>query len=242
MKATEKILWVVNYDSLNWFIERAQYVGATGVAIRTDSDIAAAIPKFHALGIKVIGWRWPSAKRDAAMKEAQKAVGLFALGMDGYYVDPEGAEGKPYDWDQNGLAQLAEDFCSTITAAAHGKPFGTTSHYRGKKTFGKLPWKSFFKFSNVLLPQSYWRSDEGVIGHGDPADNYRVALDFWEQTGGDRDLMVPMAGELGSSTANEIKAYAGEADAQGISRLHFYAADDSGIKDSVWDAVAAAGN
>jgi hypothetical protein len=239
MPATDKVLWVVNYDKLSWFIERARFVGATTVAIRTDNDIANAITEFHKINIKVIGWRWPSAKRDPAMKEAQKAVALFGQGMDGYYVDPEGEPGASYDWDQNGLEQLAEDFCYAVAGAAQGKPFGTTSHYRGKKTFGKLPWKSFFKYSSVLLPQAYWRVPGGVVGHGDPGDNYRVSLDCWEQTGGKRDRIVPMAGELGSAKASEIKLYASEATTQGINQLHFYAAEEN-VSTSVWDAVRAA--
>lgn len=66
----EKVLWVVNYESLEWFIGRAAYVKASSVAIRTDNDLVKAIPAFHDKGIKVYGWRWPSAKRDAAMREA----------------------------------------------------------------------------------------------------------------------------------------------------------------------------
>jgi hypothetical protein len=236
----EKTLWVVNYDSLDWFIERATFVNASAVAIRTDNNLVRAIPAFHEKNIKVFGWRWPSAKRDAAMKEADKAADLLANhGLDGYYVDPEGAPGKPYDWDQSGLDRLAKDFCHTVTAAAAGKPFGITSHYRGKKTFAKLPWASFFQFSTVFLPQAYWRSDEGVIGHGIPEDNYRASIVFWTQTGAPEDKLVPMAGELAHATAAEIAAYAQAAEAKGISSLHFYAAEER-VKDSVWNAVAQA--
>ena len=237
MPAREKVLWVVNYDKLDDFVKRSVAVGATAVAIRTDNDLIKAIAAFHAKTIKVYGWRWPSAKRDPCMKEAAKVVDLLSKGLDGYYVDPEGEPGKPYDWDQKGLDKLAEDFCKEITSAAPAKPFGTTSHYRGKRTFSKLPWASFFKFSTVLLPQAYWRSTGGTIGHGIPEDNYRVALDFWEQTGGDRSKIVPMAGELASSTAGEIAAYAKEAAAQHIDTLHFYTYEN-GVKESVWKAVA----
>src|SRR5205085_8488376 len=130
--ATEKFLWVVNYEDLADFVQKAIDVGANSVAIRTDNDLLTAISAFHAKGIKVVGWRWPSAKRDACMKEADKVVGLLGRGLDGYFVDPEGAPGKPFDWNQSGLDQLAEDFCTTITSAAQGRPFGTTSHYRAK--------------------------------------------------------------------------------------------------------------
>src|SRR5262249_35264002 len=151
-------LWVVNYNNLNEFIDRAVSIKATGVAIRTDNNLAKAIAEFHRHGIAVYGWRWPSAKRDAAMKEADKVISLLANGLDGYYVDPEGAHGKPWDWDQAGLEQLADEFCGTIKSAAPEKPLGTTSHYRGRRTFAALPWSTFFKYTDVFLPQAYWRS------------------------------------------------------------------------------------
>jgi hypothetical protein len=235
----EKVLWVVNYNKLDEFVKRAVAVGATAVAIRTDNDISKALPVFKGKNIKVYGWRWPSAMVDPAMKEATKVVGLLAEGMDGYYVDPEGEPGKPYDWDQNGLEKLAEDFCRKITSAAPGKPFGTTSHYRGNKLFKRLPWKSFFKFSTVLLPQAYWRVDGGVVGHGIPKDNYDQSIEFWTATGGDKAKIVPMAGELAHTTAGEIDEYVSAAKNQGIRELHFYTHLPN-VKDGVWKAIARA--
>ena len=239
MPATDKILWVVQYSDLDTFLDRASNVGATGVAIRTDNDVARAIPAAHAKGMKVYGWRWPLSQRDAAMHEADRAAALFASGVDGYFVDPEGAPGKPYDWDRPGLAGLADDFCSRITGEAADKPFGTTSHYRAAAVFPNLPWATFFKYSTVLLPQAYWRSTEGVIGHGIPADNYDVALQFWSQAGGERAKIKPMGGELGVTKPGEIAAYAAEAARQNVSVLHFYCYDDS-VPAEVWGAVAAA--
>src|SRR5262249_31836168 len=81
-------------------------IGATAVAIRTDNDLLTAIPAFHHKGLKVYGWRWPSAQRDGAMKEADHAASLLSKGLDGYIADPEGAPGKPFDWDRRGLDHL----------------------------------------------------------------------------------------------------------------------------------------
>lgn len=241
--ALNKILWVVNYDDPEAFVKSAVDIGATGVAIRTDNDIGKAIPLFHAKHIEVFGWRWPSAHEDAAMKEAAKVVALFAAGLDGYFVDPEGCRKgpggkvlKPYDWDQKGLAPLAEKFCATIREAAPQKPFGTTSHYRASATFAQLPWSVFFQHSTVLLPQAYWRSSEGIIGHGLPADNYRRSIEFWKKAGGDPATIVPMAGELGSVTPPELRAHAAAAAAANITTLHFYCHEPS-VKPAVWNAV-----
>lgn len=236
MPAQQKVLWVVNYARMEDFLTQALSVGATAVAIRTDNDIGKAIKPFQDNKIKVYGWRWPSAMRDPALREADKVVGLLGAGLDGYFVDPEGAPGKPFDWDKPGLEALADEFCSTITEAAAGKLFGTTSHYRGKKVFPNLPWATFFKHSGVLLPQSYWQSAEGTIGHGIPADNYRTGLQFWAETGGDRAKIVPMAGELAEVSGDEIAEYAAEATSQGITALHFYTYDDT-VEDDVWTAI-----
>jgi hypothetical protein len=233
----EKVLWVVHYAQLDAFLAKAVDIGASGVAIRTDNhDVAAAIPKFHAKGIKVYGWRWPAAVEASAMDEAARVVALLGKGLDGYYVDPEANKKQALNWDRPGLAGLAEKFCTAITAAAPGKEFGFTSHYLAKKAEPQLPWGAFFNHATVLLPQAYWRSDEGIIGHGIPGDNYAVSIDAWKKAGGDKAKIVPMAGELGSSTANEIKAYAAAAAKAGIDRLHFYAYEES-VKDSVWQAV-----
>ena len=89
----------------------------------------------------------------------------------------------------------------------------------------------------MLLPQAYWRSSEGTIGHGIPADNYRVSLKFWQQAGGSKSKIVPMAGELASVTAAEIREYVAEAKTQGIDALHFYTFS-TGIAADVWTAIA----
>lgn len=170
MTQLSKTLWVVNYDDVEAFLDQALAAGATGVAIRTDNDVARAIPKFHDKGLMVFGWRWPSAHTDAAMKEADKVVALLGDGLDGYYVDPEGAEKarngsplKPYDWDQRGLDSLAEAFCDRIRSAAPEREFGTTSHYRASAAFPKLPWVSILQILDGLtaagLLAEYGRHD-----------------------------------------------------------------------------------
>jgi hypothetical protein len=233
----EKVLWVVKYNRFEDFLRRAVDVGATAVAIRTDNDIAAVMPKFHANDLKVYGWRWPSATQSVAMREADHACDLLRQGMDGYYVDPEGEQGASYDWDQPGLEGVAEAFCKKITDAAPGKPFGVTSHYKGSATFPHIPWRSFFKYATVLLPQAYWRVTGGVVGHGKPKENYDKSIQAWVATGGDKAKIVPMAGELAQVTAAEIGQYAEAAAAANISELHFYTHEPA-VKEAVWQAIA----
>lgn len=239
MVPTEKILWVVNYDTLGDFVAKATEVGATGVAIRTDNDLPTAIPVFHDEGIKVYGWRWPSASQVRAMTEADTVAKLLVKGLDGYFVDAEGQQGASYDWNQKGLANLADEFCKCITDAAAGRLFGITSHCHASSVYPELPWTIFFNHSSVLLPQAYWRSTAGMIGGGIPADNYDAAIDSWVTSGGNRAKIVPMAGELSVSTAAEIAAYAAAATARNIGTLHFYCYDTA-VAAPVWDAVKAA--
>lgn len=235
----EKILWVVNYDDVQEFSGIAREVGATGVAIRTDNSLRRAIDVFHPLGIKVFGWRWPSAKRDAAMREAEKAAAAFANGMDGYFVDPEGEPGATYDWNQRGLDALAREFCATVSSASAGRIFGVTSHYRAKAIFPHLPWHEFFRHTNVLLPQAYWRVAQGTVGHGIPADNYDKSIDFWTTAGGTRSQIVPMAGEIALAKPSEILEYVDAAKAHNVQALHFYAYNEH-VPPPVWDAIRSA--
>lgn len=239
MPGKEKILWVVDYGVLSAFLDKAVEVGATGVAIRTDNDVKNAIGPCHAKNIEVYGWRWPSAQRNDAMAEAQRAAHLIAGGLDGYFVDPEGQPGAAYDWDQPNLDQLAEDFCGTITAVRPNTTFGVTSHYHAKTVFPHLPWASFFKYATVLLPQSYWRSSEGPIGHGVPSENYEGGLQSWKNAGGVAAKIVPMGGELGSSTAQNIADYVAAAATHNINTLHFYAYDGA-VKAEVWSEIKTA--
>jgi len=232
----EKVLWVVNYNSVTQFINRAVAANATAVAVRTDNNMPQAIDAAHAAGLKIYGWRWPWARLERAMAEANRAAAFLEQGMDGYYVDPEGEQGQPYDWNQNGLEQLASDFCARVKDAAGTKPLGVTSHYRAAEIFPRLPWEAFFEQADILLPQAYWRVVGGPVGHGDPTENYNRSIQAWVQAGGDAARIQPMAGELRSVTGSEINEYATAAQNAGIQSLHFYT-DEPGISAGVWAAV-----
>ena len=232
----EKVLWVVSYNSLSQFIGRAVAANATAVAIRTTNNMPLAIDAAHAANLKIYGWRWPSAKPGPLMAEADRAASFLDQGMDGYYVDPEGEPGQPYDWNKPGLEQRARDFCARVKDAAGTKPLGVTSHYRAAAIFPELPWEAFFQHADVLLPQAYWRVAGGPVGHGDPAENYNRSINAWVQAGGEQAKIQPMAGELRSVTGSEITEYASAAQNAGIKGLHYYT-DESGISGGVWDAV-----
>ena len=235
---TEKVLWVNDIDSVNQFIQRAVAAKVTAVAIRTrDSNhIPQAIPAAHAANLKIYGWRWPSAQPSGAMAEADRAVTFLNQGMDGYFVDPEGDPGKPWDWDRHGLENLATDFCTRVKQAAGIRPLGVTSHYLAKQVFTKLPSLAFFEHADVLLPQAYWRVQGGSVGQGDPAQNYQRSIQAWVDAGGDQARVVPMAGELRRVNAAEIAQHVAAAQNADVQSLHFYT-DEPGISSGVWDAI-----
>jgi hypothetical protein len=237
MPFTEKVLWVVNYNTIGQFVDMADRAGATAVAVRTDNQVELAIQRFHAKGIKVYGWRWPSANTDPCMKEAAKAARLLKdADMDGYFADPEGEPGKPYDWNRPGLANLADDFCQTVKAGDPTKRFGVTSHYKASLLFADLPFATFFAHADVLLPQAYWRVAGGNVFKGDPAQNYRLSLKHWQNAGGAADKIVPMGGEIALTTPAKIAEYTGAAALADRSELHFYTAGQ-GVPDAVWAAI-----
>ena len=235
----EKILWVVDYNSLAQFIQRAVTANVTAVAVRTSNNMPEAIAAAHAANLKIYGWRWPSATPAGAMAEANRAATLLTQGMDGYFADPEGEPGQPFDWNKPGLGPLADQFCTTIKSAAGTKPLGVTSHFLAKQRFPNLPWAAFFQHADVLLPQAYWRVTGGPVHHANPVENFRDSIQAWVQAGGAREKIQPMAGELRRVSGAEIGQYVGEANNQSITTLHFYT-DEAGIGQDVWNAIAQA--
>ena len=236
---TGKILWVVDYNSVAQFIQRAVAANVTAVAVRTSNNMSEAIAAAHAANLKIYGWRWPSAQPNGAMAEANRAATLLTQGMDGYFADPEGEPGQPFDWNKPGLAALADQFCTTIKSAAGTKPLGVTSHFLAKQRFPNLPWAAFFQHADVLLPQAYWRVEQGPVHHANPVENFRDSIQAWVQAGGAREKIQPMAGELRRVSGAEVGQYVGEARNQGITTLHFYT-DEAGITQDVWNAIAQA--
>jgi hypothetical protein len=232
----QKVLWVVGYPKLDDFIQKATDLGVSDVAIRSDMDIFAAINGFKGTNIRVQAWRWPSAVRVNAMKEAQRVAALFDEGMDGYIVDVEGDPGHPWNWDQPGLEAVATDFCTQVVTAAADRPFGVTSHFRAAQVFPHLPWKQFIDQATVLLPQAYWRVAGGTVAGGDPVKNYKTSINAWNLAGGSVDKIVPMAGELAHATADEVDRYVGAASGANVGRLDFYT-HDSNVHDDVWNSI-----
>jgi hypothetical protein len=226
-----KTLWVAFSFDPDDLIQKATYIGAAAVAIRTVNPITGAlITKCHKAGLKVYGWLFPAivpkppTGRYADDEAQHVANDLIPAGLDGYFADPEGtSKGDPRNWDQPGLDNLASNFCNTILGAVPAGrtfQFGLTSHYRARHVYPDLPWKSFLSSCDILVPQSYWlfRDEDGQIkpeGNG-PAANYRDGMAEWGRLGG-RGKIIPMAGELGVVAEDELNIYAQTAAGRALS-------------------------
>jgi hypothetical protein len=237
MPLARKVLWIVNMntDALETaFSKHALAIGATAVCIRTSSTrLPDTIKRFHDIGIKVYAWRWPSATKAGAQKEADNvADDLIPAGLDGYVVDPESDKaGAANDWNRTELAPLAAQFCATIKRAAPASfVFGTTSgcSYPSPKMKPKIPWKEFFSASDVLLPQTYWRWTNPSTGQsgqkingGTPAAAIAKGVPAWK-AGSLGKPIVPMAGEVDVVTTDEIAAYGMELAKMNVREGHFY--------------------
>jgi len=255
-----KVLWAVSMTAAQeaTLAAHAKAAGANAVCIRTSNTrLAGAIGRFHALGIKVYGWRWPAAKpidsasHYYALDEADFVAGqLIPQGLDGYIADIESeADGRVNDWNNASFGPLATTFCSKIKTAAAAAGlgafrFGLTSGcaYPDLKMRPNIPWAQFGGASNLLLPQTYWRWTNGEnhvepINGGSPDAAITKGVDSWARIAAGK-AIVPMAGELDVITAAEIAGYGARMAALGHDELHFYA-DANKIDPANLAAIAA---
>src|SRR5437870_4546451 len=82
--ATNKVLWVVNLPNIHAFLQQAQAVKATAVAIRTTANnLDESIPAFHDAGIHVyvFGWSFPPVVRLLALDQAEELGKLDLMGL-----------------------------------------------------------------------------------------------------------------------------------------------------------------
>jgi len=234
MALAHKYLWIVKMDTQvteTQFAKHALAIGASGVCIRTSSTrLATSIKNFKQLGLRVYGWRWPSATTAGATAEANRVAGtLIPAGLDGYIVDPESDGPGANDWNQPGLGPLAANFCKIIRTAG-GKKFviGTTSGCAYPAPGGKpnIPWKEFFAASDILLPQTYWRwTNKGKVSDingGTPAKAIKRGMAAW-QPKSQVTPILPMLGEADVVTPQEIANYGNELAGWKVSEGHFYA-------------------
>jgi hypothetical protein len=92
-----------------------------------------------------------------------------------------------------------------------------------------IPWKEFFRASDVLLPQTYWRWTNPSTGQrgqkingGTPAAAIAKGVPAWKAKSLGKPI-VSMAGEVDVVTRDEIAAYGVELTKMTVSEGHFYA-------------------
>jgi hypothetical protein len=260
-----KVLWMAEHGSKDHLLERAQYVRAQAVAIRSDYDwLEAAIPEIQAEGFSVYAWRWPACRPYApppgghnpphwyALDEATYIVRLIQAGLDGYIADPEGDNDQGHaDWDYEEPhqsptnAELAVTFCDTIKIAGRKKNpkflFGLTSGNRYPQNKPHIPWPEFVAHADALYPQCYWWAD-GVAENGGTAQSaYDLGVNSWNQIAPLAMPIVPIIGHITQpGDGSPIAAFQQVIDAHKLSEFHIYTCSDASLAAEFrrnWDAL-----
>jgi hypothetical protein len=190
-------------------------------------------------------------KDDAAYwpNELARVIDLVKAGIDGYIFDIESDDGNPplpQDWDNKNIAdraQQAKTFANGISQAFQDRKtsyvLGLTSHQIGFTNYPGIPWQSFLDVCNVLYPQTYWRfrNDSGncqieASPIGDPKHPTgrpeQAVLNGYTDYAGKKDAsgnvlsIIPVAGEIGCISVDEIKRFAAAVGPYHAAEAHFY--------------------
>jgi len=246
---TKKVLWVVD-GSRDRLLDRATYIGASAVAVRTTNNwLKAAMPAFKAKNIDVLAWRWPgvrpanTAGHYFALEEAQFVVEeLIPAGLSGYIVDAEsdGPDHPGDDWDHANLDTLAANFCDTIKTAGRKKTpnflFGITSGRKYPTSFPNIPWKTFVQCADAVYPQFYWYGDSGPEGGGTPQSAFDSGMKSWKTLNFGAMRIVPIIGQIAHVKATEISSYSAILNANKFDEVHFYS-DTTAVPQANYDAM-----
>lgn len=252
-----KVLWTVSLSSANEsrLLDHAKLAAVDAVCIRSDSQrLVSSISRFHANNIKVYAWRWPAVEeqprskthyfaKDEANFVARKAI---PAGLDGYIIDPESDSRSPANnWNNGNCKTLAQYFCDTVRDAAAQTAqtffFGVTSGCDYAVSRPRIPWAIFVEASDGLFPQTYWRwtnpksGKVGGINGGNPDAAIERGISAWHKIAKGKPV-IPLAGELGVITGNEIADYGRRLKQDGIDQFHFYA-DTAAVSKSKLEAI-----
>lgn len=117
---------------------------------RNHSRIEAARDRFHAAGIEVWAWGWPSPKwaTPFLVNVVQKAQ---AIGLDGVILDPES--------DYYGKATEAADLMKRARKSAPKLAIGVSS-YGAPWYHGSFPFTTFAQYADFGVPQVYDLNDK----------------------------------------------------------------------------------
>jgi hypothetical protein len=191
------------------------------------------------------------AKDDAAYwpNEVATVKNLIAKGIDGYIFDIESDNGNPplsKDWDNPTIPKAerlkqATTFATSIRDAfkARGTPYvlGLTSHQIGFTNYPGIPWQPFLDVCNVLYPQTYWRfrndqdrcqDEASPIGQPPTGKPEQAVLNGYTDYANKKDAngnvipIIPVAGEIGCITPDEVKRFMNAIAPHNPPEAHFY--------------------
>jgi hypothetical protein len=157
---------------------------------------------------------------------------IFDIESDDGIHDPDNKyQPYPKDWDNPNVhdrATPAHNFAKGVSDAFIGRrtPYvlGLTSHQIGFTNYPGIPWQSFLDFCNVLYPQTYWRFRNNAGRCQDEASPIndpthptgkpeQAVLNGYADYANKKDAqgkvisIIPVAGEVGCITADEVKRF-----------------------------------
>ena len=251
-----KVLWIVDGDK-TWLLERAKYVDAQAVCIRTTNAwLKGSVQEIKNQGFDVYAWRWPSvdptsnANHHYVDDEVDFVKGLIAEGLDGYIVDPEADDGRDSDnWNDAKWAGLADRFCGAIKSAGRQKNshflFGTTSGCDYPVIKPDIPWSAFLAHSDAVFPQIYWAPNYIKAQRTTPDAAWKIGMTAWSKIVPNGLPVHPILGEIAVNTPVEIARF-GQImiDHQNTAEVHFYTYEKE-MSDpqwkGTWDALRSLG-
>jgi hypothetical protein len=243
-----KVLWVVDTSDVDGLVQKANYIRAQALCIRTTNNwLKDALPNLKHQGFDVYGWRWPSvdpqenSNHHYAKDEADYALRLIEAGLDGYIVDPESDDGRTSDdWNDPRFSNLAHDFCSKIKIAGRQSNqyflFGLTSGGNYPTAKPLIPWAVFLAYSDAAFPQIYWAPNYLHPPRRSPDEAFTVDMESWKTVLPATFRVCPIAGEIASNEAAQIERFGEIVRQHGMTEVHFYAYEN-GIGDDNWLAI-----
>jgi hypothetical protein len=238
--------------ALQHVMDRAKFIGADTICARTTNSWIATIDQVHQNGLKLYGWRWPNVQQVPpqqdprhlyAMNEAQFVSGLINSGLDGYIADIEcDKAGDSNCWNDVALKPLATQFCAAIKTTGRAKNpnffFGLTSGgaFPEPNNRPNIPWTEFASASDALFPQSYSVADGTPILGGTPLKAFTRSVKAWQRIAATGLNIIPMLGEIGSASAEDIASYQDIINDNGLSEIHFYTFTED-VAQECWNAM-----
>lgn len=131
-----------------WYYNLRPYYDSAGNLQWADDLLPPMVEAFHSVGIQVWGWQYIYLENPAL--EGQRAVQRVSdLGLDGFVIDAEK--------EVKGQPAKSQTYVDNLTKYNGGVEVPVAfSSYRYPTLHPEIPYKTFLKVSQYIMPQMYW--------------------------------------------------------------------------------------